>query len=582
MARVPSVDGPQLRSAPLSGGELRAPDTSSARRAVASIESTIDREIERRDNDVALRTEAEIKTGYLQFEAELRKQSQGRNAEGYTAKVQKWWDDTAKEAAGRLTPQQQRIVSRSLQAARLQAGETALRYQNAELDRSEAESFQAAQLAEVQRGAASGNPAAAAVSSELLKQRNAEWAQRKGWTPEQLADANMRATTALHVNLLQSLRQADPAGAQAYFAANKKEIDGTRHAEIEQQLKIAASADKAQKVGAQLARQFDFTQTAQAQAAIDALDATAEEKKAIRAEVEHRHAIRQADADKADALVRGRLSEMVERGMSVAAIQKTPEFASVRDKGAVLSAVRRRVQELVNIQAAAESRDYTKTQRLRAEQEYKGMVARFAYEDPAVLTAMTRPQVAALALELGPHNAAHILQRYDALGGNPAKLREAKIDHDQFNTIAATLGIDAFSPKTDDQKAQVSTLRDRVNGAIDIWQRAHGNQEMPRDQKEKLMRDLIAQEVITRGRFWGSNKTNTGMVPEKDLERIVVPEEAAKLIQEAYARATIRAQRGDAAYQPTPEELAAVPPAPASQVGRAYLRQKQREAAGVQ
>lgn len=389
-------------------------------------------------------------------------------------------------------------------------------------------------------------------------------AKRKGMGTEARDMALVESMTPLHMGVMKSMITAGQASeAKRYYDENSAGMTLQARVNMQDTLKGAVVAEVAQTRGADIAARYDYTQTGAAIKEIDALSLPPEQKVAIRAEVEHRHAVQQSDANVNNALMVGKLDTMVQQGMSAAAIQATPEFQSVRDKGTTLRAIRERTEHAVSLQAAVESRDYTRVQRLRAEQEYKGQVAKFAYSDPAVLSSMRREDVAALTLTLGPSNTHELLQRFDSIAKSPEKLREAKMDHDQFNVIAKSVGVDSFSPKTDSEKEAVSTMRDRVNGGIDLWQRAHGNQEMPRPEKEKLMREMISIEVLTRGKVYGTNTTNAAGVSEADLKNVVVPPSEVPLIV-----AHLRGKRGDPEYNPTPEEL-----------GRTYIQKKQADAA---
>jgi hypothetical protein len=247
----------------------------------------------------------------------------------------------------------------------------------------------------------------------------------------------------------------------------------------------------------------------------------------------------------------------VQRSAPWGALPATEQNSILRDQEA-------RAEHRANYQAALESRDYTKAQRLRAEQEYRGTLARYAFQDPRVLAGMKREEVVALALgPMGQENAGRVLATYDSIVKTPEKLRSASIDHDQFNTIAKSVGLDAYSPKSDDEKASISLARDRVNDGIDAWQRAHGNAEMPRDEKEKLMRGMAATAVLTKGRVWGTNEASLLTVKEEDAKRVVVPESQRPLVVDS-----IRRERGDPNYTPTDLE-----------VGAKYLRKLKRDAA---
>ena len=173
---------------------------------------------------------------------------------------------------------------------------------------------------------------------------------------------------------------------------------------------------------------------------------------------------------------------------------------------------------------------------------------------------MTRPQVQALALELGPHNTQALLNKFDSFEKHPEKLREAKMDADQFNTIADSLGLHPFKATSESDKRTLGVAKERVEAGINAWQIANGNKEMPREEKEKLMRRLIATQITVGG--WWNSKENILQVPESDIKKLVVPD-----VDRDQIITRLKQVKGQD-YTPTPEEI-----------GRAYQQKTQREAA---
>lgn len=402
------------------------------------------------------------------------------------------------------------------------------------------------------------------------------YAQRNGLSPESTQELLNTTRSAAVIARITSLAhgipgvsEPDPDTAMALFKMEQPNLTAQANESLSKELLQAGVADKAQKIGAQVAAQFDYLHTGDAQKFIDGMDAPAPLKKAIRDEVEHRHAVQQSDADKTNAVLMGKLDTMVQSGASLAAITKSPEFAQVRDQGRVLALIRERTEHQVNLQNAIESRDFTRVQRLRAEEEYNGIKKMMPYSDPMVLAGMSREQVAGLTLELGPHNTQRLLERYDSFKASADKLREAKIDSDQFNVIADSLGLKPFAKgASEDDKRMLAVAKDRTEAAIAVWQQAHPKEAMPREEKAKVMRSMLAEQVTTRGMFgatWGpfGSNTNVLQVPEKDIVDIVVPDTDAAQITDALRRAS-----GKPDYKPSPAEL-----------GRMYLLRKSRDAA---
>ena len=75
----------------------------------------------RDDQDVAFRTEAALKSEWLDHEAKLREANKGRDAVGYTTKVEQWWAEAGKRYGETLSPGQKKLVSKTLMQSALQA-----------------------------------------------------------------------------------------------------------------------------------------------------------------------------------------------------------------------------------------------------------------------------------------------------------------------------------------------------------------------------------------------------------------------------------------------------------------------------
>ena len=84
------------------------------------------------------------------------------------------------------------MVSRALTQTQTQAMASSLNFWNAEKDRATDEAAVAAKGSEAQFAITTGTPEAIAVAKQKIAGINANTAARKGWTPEQLAQENVR------------------------------------------------------------------------------------------------------------------------------------------------------------------------------------------------------------------------------------------------------------------------------------------------------------------------------------------------------------------------------------------------------
>lgn len=563
MPRVPIVTGPGVRDAAVGPAYQSTPDVTSGLRALTGgIEvatGVLDKAIERENHTVAFQTEANLKTEFAKYDAELRKASQGVNAKGYAEKVNAWWAEQGKKAGGNLTNAQRELVGRSLAAAQTQAFAGALNYQNGELERAEGDAFNASQLAEIQRAAASGDPAVAMTSSSMLRDRNAQRGAAKGWSPEQIADANMKATTALHANMLQGMQQKDPTAALAYFNANKGEIDGTRHAEIERALTVASAADDgdkaARKVWSELgpksynepvlldkmeerARALYSNDPTRRKAAIDAIKERAAAHNAAQAE-NNAAAVNQVMA-------------VYNSTKSLAAMKKNPAWSAM--PAAKQAEVENHIVALqtavLNRAAAAEGRADAAEAREQRGLARRGMGAYLVYSDPSVLAGMSDAQVQALLPTLGNDLTNHLIEKKRSTK-TPAGEAEAKIDKQDFDHFADTMGLKPFAEKTDDEKAQLGALQYRVEQMIYGAQKEKGK-PLTREEKNNLMRQELSRTVKVSGWFTNDEKSIIQLTKD-DVQNVVVPPaDKAQLVE---AMKTMYGRTGNNAFAPNDANL---------------------------
>ena len=408
-----------------------------------------------------------------------------------------------------------------------------------------------------------GDPAMLAQSQAAIDSALGKMATLNGWdaTKDQalIETARSKAMSPMIGGvILAKLKGNQPEQAEEFYKQHSANLTIQARANMMDAIQTGLAASKAQSAGAALSEEFDYTQTSAAQKAIDKMDIPPSQKVAIRGELEHRHAIQKGDADQTNALAIGKIDEMVQRGMSLSAIQMTPEYASARDKGTVMKLVRERTEHAVSLAAATESRDWTRVQRLRSEQTYQTQGQMYAYSDPSVLTGMTRPQVAALQLELGSENTKHLLDKFDSFARSSVKLKEAKMDNDQFNTLADGMGLKPYATANESSRRALGAAKDRVETAISAWQ-LENRGEMPRDEKGKLMARMIATEIKTNG-FFSDGKTNLLQLPADQVKNVKVPSlDRGQIIEKA------RRETGRTDYMPTDAEIA-----------QAYLKMKSK------
>lgn len=538
MARVPTYDDLQVAAAP-----LRAPGeparvsgdqfTTSARADAALGKGLGDAgtglmaagaQIAERENaDAVLRAETAVKDEYLKYERGVREKRQGRNAVGVTDDTTKWWDDSVKTAEEKLGNDEQRRMLRIRLAGTRQSSLHSISGFEAEhRQKSYLESEDAALAADIGLAAANPNADTVAKARASIMGSTARVGQTLGWDEAKLAGERMKRTTKLHQEVFNYLLNSkeDYMAAKAYFDANKGEIDGTQHDVFSKALREGGKDVLAQNFRDEVL-QAGMTEAQAVEEARKRFSGPQEEHVVAR--------IKQYFGEKKEA-IRGPVNEDIMGGKirTQAALQTDPRYmnADPDERVKMLQFFQAKQHNDLARANAAESLAYTREQRRRAEIEYNGEPVLARLMDPESLVAMDRNALLAYGDVIGPKNTQQLLTRYDALKANASKLAEAKIDHDQFKVIADAAGFKASEPPSKlnpEQRANLVTLKDRVEGEIALIEQQRGKQKpLTREEKGAIMQRIVDDQVIRSRDWWFDAKQPGVLLKAGDAEKAYV------------------------------------------------------------
>lgn len=253
MPRVRLSQGPRVETETIRPAYIDAPraagrDAAQLSRGLAGISSAAGQIAEQEASRQAYEVDALVKSSWAETEQTLRQKYQGTNADGYLAELDTWWNDAASDSGTRLGAGARAQVTQSLTLARRQAYSAGVQYVAGEKNRAQEEAFKASKIAERQRALNDMRPEALAASREILRQRNADQAVRKGWSAEQLEAANLDDLSQLHIGALQRLVDRDAADAELYFQTHRPEIDAGLQPQLERSLKASGRLAHAQSV----------------------------------------------------------------------------------------------------------------------------------------------------------------------------------------------------------------------------------------------------------------------------------------------------------------------------------------------
>jgi hypothetical protein len=256
MPRVPTYDGPQVQEQATRGGYQENIDVTQGARALAAglgdVARVVDRGVQRDAEAKANTADTAIAGGWLQWDAENRKNYQGENAGGYTAAAAEWWGKAAQTYGEKLDPMSKAMVSKSLTRRQLSSMGQVSQFVETEKEK-HADNTAAANInTTIQFGVSSGDVAGA---SQRVRELSAQVGGRKGWTTEQVQTETLKNLSALHTAQIAKLVEL-PGGAvaaEAYYQANKTEIGFAQQPKVEQVLKAEVDNQFATQTAAEVA-----------------------------------------------------------------------------------------------------------------------------------------------------------------------------------------------------------------------------------------------------------------------------------------------------------------------------------------
>lgn len=516
MPTVPSYGGPQVQQAPLRGGEntTRAIPTAAGSTASAlggaltGLGEVGDRIQERRDLDEAFRVETKVLADYSAFEQNLRKTRRGAAAKDVTNDVDQWWSKLDETYGQDVSPRVKQLTMKSLARARAQSLESVGRYQMAEEDRAQTESFNAVNGQEIQRAITDGNPAVIEGAKGKISAAVDVFGATRGWSPEQVTQEKQKWTNMLHVQAVTTMIDSDPKAARAYFEANRSEIDSANHARMGKLIDTAVADSNATENAAKWAA-LPFED---AIGKANEIKDPEERKKTVAA-------VRELQSEKNIAM------QLRER-------QASDTVWQMVGNNVPLNKLPRAVLDQMSGRERVQVNDYYAAERRRREAEAKGVEAK---SDPAVygkvLDALradprgTRPEAFP---GLSRADVRSLQNHRDALlGAKPGKEAEVASTEQQMGTYINTMDL-----KGEKKGAFQKTAYE----AFEQYRAANGK-EPNFEERQKILDRASMQIVTDYGVLWDSKKPFFEATPEQRANYVnkTIPESERKTIAEALA-----------------------------------------------
>lgn len=378
-----------------------------------------------------------------------------------------------------------------------------------------------------------GEPRVVGDNLNMVTDAITKGAKRFGMGPEETQTAIDAARTQIHVGVVHRLiAEGKDKAAATYFAGVKDQVvSGEERAHLEQALDVATTQGEGLRSSEQLWK--DLGPKGETDPInLDAMETAARAKyaddpKTLNATINYlRERKTGVDASRRDReeATSGAVWIAASKGGNLAAVSKMPEFLALPGKAQaqVADYIVGRQERQENRALAAETRAYTHTQRQQAIKEQKGWSTFWDLSQPKVLEATSENALQAMRGDLGDDHVNRLLTAKRSLVKSEETVRAATIDDDQFKMTASTAGLDAYSPKTDAEKAALGQLKNAVESAIDLEQQRVGKL-LTRDQKTAIMTKITDQKVMLDRWFTDPEKIAAMVTNPADRAAAYVP-----------------------------------------------------------
>lgn len=577
MARVPTYDSATVDERPLPGVRQESIATPEFLGSAANSEialgagtlragtgiDAIGYQMQTRDN---VRKVQDATTIYgervLQFQTDTQAKRTGAAARGVVTDFGEWHKKQLDDISAGLGNDAQREAF--IQVARtkgLAARHDLATFEVAQTRKAGIDSFNASTANNIGLGAVAVTPEAADTFKNQVVVGTRAFAALNNMQPEVEQALLEKNLTEFHAQRIQNLARADPAGAMAYFEANKAEINGSKRAEIGE----FAQKATAEQMGTNAAG--DIWAAVGPAGGLDKMEEAARTqfkndpftlKATISNLRERQQAFDKGEQTRTDNLAAA-ANKAVLDNVPVSLIRKMPEFIALSTSGPA------GIKQANQIIEHAENKSYQRTIRASAEESRaqqimarRGMGEYLTLSNPDTLNNMTEAQILNKLPTLGNELTQHLMNSKRSLVKTGDKIVEARMDQQDFDHIANEVGLKPYDPKkSEDERAALGELKFGIEQKIDAAQTAK-KAPLTRQEKMQIMRSEMDNKVLVDE--WGRDPSKPVITLTPDEQKgayVVVDGKEVKLASiPAADRAQITAARRRAGLPVTEQSIA--------------------------
>lgn len=236
---IDSVQQSSIASPELFAGMTQAGNMNKVAQGLNNFGAIIQKREEELDTATALNAEVATREAYMQFQTEARTR-RGLAADGLAKDAEKWWEETARKATEKMTPNQQRLYVERLRGVRLSTLDSLSQYQDAQVRAAKQEGALASIDSSIKL--ALDDPNNAGLASEAMRTIQitvSKLAAENGDTPEKAQMDMLKYTSQYHSGMLQNMIDGNPERAREYMNKYGAQMLPAARGQFDKSLEVA-------------------------------------------------------------------------------------------------------------------------------------------------------------------------------------------------------------------------------------------------------------------------------------------------------------------------------------------------------
>jgi len=236
---LPNAQQSSIASPELFAGMTQAGNMNKVAQGLNNFGAIIQKREEELDTATALNAEVATREAYMQFQTEARTR-RGLAADGLAKDAEKWWEETARKATEKMTPNQQRLYVERLRGVRLSTLDSLSQYQDSQVRAAKQEGALASIDSSIKLSL--DDPSNAGLATDALRNIQvtvSKLAAENGDAPEKAQMDMLKYTSQYHSGMLQNIIDGNPERAREYMNKYGAQMLPAARGQFDKSLEVA-------------------------------------------------------------------------------------------------------------------------------------------------------------------------------------------------------------------------------------------------------------------------------------------------------------------------------------------------------